>query len=299
VNALPEQIREKKAVALSSVIASMFLTGGKLAVGLMTGSLGILSEAAHSALDFGAAVITYFAVQVSDKPADRDHHYGYHKVENLSALVETFLLLITCVWIIKEATARLIFKETALEVNFWSFAVIIISIVVDFSRSRALSRAAKKYHSQALEADAMHFSSDILSSLVVLLGLILVRFDIKLADPLAALIVAVLVIVASIRLGKRAVDALLDRAPTELNEIVINEILCINGVCECHKLRLRQSGPRVYGDIHVVIHREINFLEGHEISRAIEEKLSAQGIDIVVHFEPEEEKQGGEEIRYN
>lgn len=288
MNTLHKQIEEKKAVALSSVIASMFLTGGKLFVGLMTGSLGILSEAAHSALDFGAALITYFAVRVSDKPADHNHHYGHHKVENLSALIETFLLLITCIWIIKEAVARLFFKEAVLEVNFWSFAIIIASILIDFSRARALSKAAIKYNSQALEADAMHFSSDILSSLVVLLGLILVQLDIKIADPIAALIVAILVIVASIRLGKRAVDALLDRAPKELSQIVINEIMCVNGVCDCHKIRLRQSGPRVYGDIHVVVKREITFIEGHEISNAIEERLASRGIDIVVHFEPEE-----------
>lgn len=299
MNDVQNQVAEKKAVALSSVFASMFLTGGKLTVGLLTGSLGILSEAAHSALDFGAALITYFAVRVSDKPADDTHHYGHHKVENLSALAETFLLLITCIWIIKEAVARLFFKEAELEVNIWSFAVIITSILIDFSRSRALARAAKKYNSQALEADAMHFSSDILSSIVVLFGLVLVSFDIKIADPIAALIVAILVIVASIRLGKRATDVLLDRAPVELNEIVINEILCINGVCDCHKIRLRQSGPRVYGDLHVVVKRDITFLEGHEISNTIEAKLAEHGIDIIVHFEPEAEKGGQEAVGSN
>lgn len=294
--ALEKQIKEKKSVALSSVFASIILTGGKLTVGLMTGSLGILSEAAHSALDFGAALITYFAVRVSDKPADDTHHYGHQKVENLSALAETFLLFITCIWIIKEAVSRLFFKEVPMEVNAWSYIVIILSIVIDFSRSRALSKTAKKYNSQALEADAMHFSSDILSSLVVLLGLILTQFNLKAADPVAALIVAALVIVASIRLSKKASDVLLDRAPQEMRDIVIEEVLCINGVCECHKLRLRQSGSRIYGDLHVVLQRELTFAEGHEISHTIEDQLSKHGIDIVVHFEPEEEKQGQESI---
>jgi len=284
-----EHIQEKKAVALSSVIASFFLTAGKLAVGLLTGSLGILSEAAHSGLDFAAALITYLAVRVSDKPADEEHHYGHAKVENFSALIESMLLLITCVWIIKEAVNRLFFREVALEVNIWSFAVLVVSIVVDFSRSRALARVAKKHNSQALEADALHFSSDILSSVVVLVGLVFAKFGITYADPLAALVVAVIVIVASWRLAKRTVDALLDKAPLGLSQSIADEVMAIPGVVGIHKVRLRQAGGRVHGDLHVVMKRDISFVDGHKISRIVEEKLAKHNSDIVVHFEPEDD----------
>ena len=158
--------REKRIVAATSVAAAVFLTGAKLIVGLMTGSLGILAEAAHSALDLVAAVITFFAVRISDRPADDSHPYGHGKVENLSALVETALLLLTCAWIVYEAVRRLFFADIAINPSLWAFLVIGLSIVIDFSRSRALSRVAKKYGSQALEADALHFSTDIWSSVL-------------------------------------------------------------------------------------------------------------------------------------
>lgn len=160
-------IKEKKKVALLSVFAAIFLTGFKLVVGVLTGSLGILSEALHSGLDLIAAVITYFSVRISDKPADKEHNYGHGKIENFSALIETILLVITCVWIIYEAVGRLISGKTQIEVTVWSYIVVISSIIIDISRSRALSKVAKKYNSQALEADALHFSTDIWSSAVV------------------------------------------------------------------------------------------------------------------------------------
>jgi len=163
---------EKTKVAGLSVFAAIFLTGFKLAVGLVTGSLGILSEALHSGLDLIAAVITYFSVRVSDTPADKRHNYGHGKIENFSAFIETILLLITCSWIVYEASNRLISGNTDIEVSIWSYIVISASIVIDITRSRALYRVAKKYNSQALEADALHFSTDIWSSSVVLVGLV-------------------------------------------------------------------------------------------------------------------------------
>lgn len=284
-----EGLKEKKAVALSSVFASLFMTGGKLAVGLLTGSLGILSEAAHSALDFGAALITYFAVRVSDKPADQDHHYGHAKIENFSALIESVLLFVTCAWIIKEAVSRLFFKNEPIEITVWSFAVIIVSIIIDFSRSRALSRAAKKYKSQALEADALHFSSDILSSLVVLVGLVFAKFGIMYADPLAAFLVAIIVIIASWRLAKRTIDALLDTAPAGLDRQIADEVMEIPGVAGVHKVRLRMSGGHVQGDLHLVMQRNISFVDGHKIATMVEQSLAKHSNDIVVHFEPQDD----------
>ncbi|MFN2227301.1 MAG: cation diffusion facilitator family transporter, partial [Anaerolineae bacterium] len=203
----PEATREKRAAALSSVVAAIFLTALKLVVGLMTGSLGILAEAAHSGLDLVAALVTFFAVRIADRPPDEHYRYGYGKVENLSALIETLLLLITCVWIIYEAIQRLFFKPVAIEASLWAFGVMAVSIVVDISRSRILYRAARKHNSQALEADALHFSTDIWSSSVVIGGLGLVWLSGRLGpewawlaqgDAVAALVVAAIVVYVSL-----------------------------------------------------------------------------------------------------
>ena len=169
-----QQLREKRMAAVTSVVAAVFLTALKTVVGVMTGSLGILAEAAHSTLDLGAALLTLFAVRVSDRPADADHPYGHGKVENLSALAETALLLVTCLWIVVEAVRRLVRADVEVDPSLWAFLTMGISIVVDVSRSRVLARTAKKYHSQALEADALHFSTDVWSSSVVIGGLALV-----------------------------------------------------------------------------------------------------------------------------
>src|SRR3984957_7143798 len=165
---------EKRAVAGSSVLAAIAITTLKIVVGVTTGSLGILSEAAHSVLDLIAAMVTFFSVQFSDKPADADHQYGHGKLENFSAFIETGLLRVTCVWIIYEAARRLFFRHVEIEPSIAAFAVLFISMAVDFWRSRALGRIAKKYDSQALEADALHLSTDIYSSGVVVAGLALV-----------------------------------------------------------------------------------------------------------------------------
>src|SRR6202166_1173536 len=165
---------EKRAVAGNSVVAALVITGLKIAVGITTGSLGILSEAAHSGLDLIAALLTYFSVGVSDKPADADHQYGHGKVENFSAFVETGLLLLTCAWIIYEAAVRLFFRHIEIEPSIAAFAVMLFSMGLDWWRSRVLGRIATKYDSQALEADALHFSTDIWSAGVVVLGLVLV-----------------------------------------------------------------------------------------------------------------------------
>jgi cation diffusion facilitator family transporter len=160
--------KEKKYIALTSVIAAVFLTAFKLGIGLWTNSLGILSEAAHSGLDLLAAIITLFAVSFADRPADEDHQYGHGKLENISAFIETLLLIVTCAWIVWEGVSRLLAHTHHIETNVWSFIVMGTSIVIDISRSRALYRVARKHNSQALEADALHFSSDVWSSLTVI-----------------------------------------------------------------------------------------------------------------------------------
>lgn len=295
----PEARREKSWAALSSVFAAIGLTVMKIIVGLWTGSLGILAEAAHSGLDLVAAVVTFFAVKISDKPADEDHLYGHGKVENLSALIETLLLLATCAWILYEATERLFFKPAKVEVTFWSFAVIIISIVIDISRSRMLHRAAKKFNSQALEADALHFSTDIWSSAVVLFGLICMKLSVLVAalgflaqaDAVAALFVALIVIWVSARLGLRTVNALLDRAPAGLREEITSAVETLDGVEDCHNVRLRHAGPQLFVDIHVTMDGSQSLAEAHALTESIELEIQrvAPGADVTVHPEPKEE----------
>ncbi|MBI5647910.1 MAG: cation diffusion facilitator family transporter [Ignavibacteriae bacterium] len=280
--------REKNFVAMTSVIAAIALTGGKLAVGLMTNSLGILSEAAHSGLDLVAAAITWIAVRAADRPPDEDHNFGHGKIENLSALVETLLLLLTCVWILYEAADRLLGGGHPVEVTYWSFIVIIVSIVIDFSRSRALSRVARKYHSQALEADALHFQTDIYSSFVVLIGLVSVLLGYPAADAIAALLVAAIVIWISLQLGKRTIDVLLDRVPAGMQATLTDGIRGVDGVRDVRSLRLRQSGARTFIDTVVGIDRRNTFDDVHRIMDDVEARIAelVPRSDAIVHAEP-------------
>ncbi len=281
-------VREKKNIALTSVLAAVLLTGMKLVVGLTTNSLGILSEAAHSGLDLLAALITYFAVSVSDKPPDEDHQYGHGKMENVSALFETILLLVTCGWIIWEAVGRLLTRSAHVEATVWSYGVIVFAIVIDFSRSRALSRVAKKHHSQALEADALHFASDIWSSLTVLVGLVCVSLGYMSIDSVAAMAVALLVLFVSYRLGKRTIDALMDRVPEGLARKVGDSIRNVDGVEELRSMRVRGSGSRIFVDATVGIRRTMPFERAHRIMDDIEKAIHSvrSETDVTVHAEP-------------
>jgi cation diffusion facilitator family transporter len=289
--------KEKQGAASSSVFAAALLTLLKLVVGMLTGSLGILSEAAHSGLDLVAALVTFFAVRISDQPPDEEHQYGHGKVENLSALVETLLLLATCVWIFYEVIQRLFFKTVEVEATVWAFLVMVISVVVDINRSRMLYRVARKYNSQALEADALHFSTDIWSSLTVIAGLGLVRLSdylgpewawLEKADAVAALVVAIIVVYVSVQLGKRAVAVLLDTAPPGLADRIRAEVVRLPGVQVVGPVRIRQSGASTFIDLAAGTARSISLEEAHEIAEAVENRvteLSPQS-DVVVHVEP-------------
>lgn len=281
---------EKSRVAFFSVLAAILLTSFKILVGVLTNSLGILSEALHSGLDLVAAVITLFAVRVADKPADKTHNYGHGKVENLSALVETLLLFVTCFWIISEAISRLTSDKQEIKVTFWSYAVVIVSIAIDFTRSRALSRAAKKHNSQALEADALHFSTDIWSSAVVLLGLIFANFGILSADSIAALIVAVIVIYVSFKLGKKAIDALLDRTPEETVSKIEAVLELAKGITRYHDLRVRTMGAETLVEINIHVTPGITIEEAHRISHDVEHEImrAIERCEVHIHIEPEE-----------
>jgi cation diffusion facilitator family transporter len=283
-------VKEKKRVALISVGAAIFLTGFKLVIGTLTGSLGILSEALHSGLDLVAAVITYFSVRISDKPADKEHNYGHGKIENLSALIETILLVITCVWIIYEAVSRLASGKTHIEVTIWSYIVVISSILIDIRRSRALSKVAKKYNSQALEADALHFSTDIYSSAVVLLGLICANFGLFFADSVAALFVALIVLFVSYKLGKRAIEVLLDKAPQETIEKVENVLKTYNEVMLYHSLKIRTAGADTFIKFNIHLNPTSILKDVHGLCDKIEKDLNAEipRSEVYIHAEPQD-----------
>lgn len=280
---------EKRKVAGWSVLAAIFLTGFKFVVAILTGSLGLLSEALHSGLDLVAAVITYFSVRLSDKPPDKEHNFGHGKIENFSALVETILLFVTCIWIIYEAINRLITGKTEIEVNIWSYIVVISSIIIDISRSRALSRVAKKYNSQALEADALHFSTDIWSSSVVLLGLICAQFGFFFADPVAALVVAMIVFFISYRLGKRSMDVLLDKAPRDAVKYIHATLSEFPEIIRFHNIKVRTAGADTFVKVNIHLKPDLSLQEVHEICDRVEEKIKQKisRCEVFVHPEPE------------
>jgi cation diffusion facilitator family transporter len=294
---------EKRAVAGNSVLAAIAITSLKIVVGLSTGSLGILSEAAHSGLDLVAAIVTFLSIRVSDKPADADHQYGHGKVENFSAFIETGLLLLTCIWIVYEAFERLFFRKVEIEPSIAAFAVMLLSIGLDYWRSRALGRIAVKYDSQALEADALHFSTDIWSSAVVILGLLLVQFGhsfgigwMRTADPLSALVVAGVVIYVSSRLARKTIDALLDAAPAGVRSQIMDAVSKIAGVLEVDRVRIRRAGNRYFADLSIGLARNVTFQRSEQMADAVTSTVHdiLPDADVVVHSIPRAQR--GENI---
>jgi cation diffusion facilitator family transporter len=292
---LEQEQREKRSVALTSVLACLALVIMKSVIGLTSNSLGVLSEAAHSGLDLIATLITYFSVRVADKPADADHQYGHAKIENFGAFLETGLLLVACTWIVWEALERLLHKEAQVEASFLAFSVLFLTMGIDFFRARALGRVARKYGSQALEADALHFSTDLWTTLVVIFGLGAVwaggRLEIpwlRHADPIAALIVAAMVISIGFRLAKRSIDVLLDAAPAGLRAQVEAAAGTVAGVLSVDRVRTRRAGNRVFVDITIAVPRTSSFERVHGISDQVEQAVrNAVGeVDVVVHMEP-------------
>ena len=286
---------EKRSVAANSVVAALAITALKIFVGVATGSLGILSEAAHSGLDLIAAAVTLFSVRVSDKPADAEHQYGHGKFENFSAFIETGLLLVTCLIIIYEAIKRLFFHHVEIEPSVAAFLVMFASMAVDFWRSRALGRIAAKYDSQALQADALHFSTDIWSSAMVVLGLALVLVGRRMgvpwlieADPVAALFVAGVIMLVSTRLARKTVDALLDTAPAGARSEIINALGKVDGLLEVDRVRIRRAGNHYFADVSVGLARNVTFQKSgqvaDEVTRAVHRLLP--NTDVVVHSVP-------------
>ena len=251
-------MNDKEKAALGSIAASAGLTAAKAVVGLLTGSLAILSEAAHSLLDLAATVMTYFAVRISGKPADAEHQYGHGKIESVTALAETALLFLLSIAVIWEAAQRLIGAQAhVVEATIAAFAIIAASIIVDFFRARTLGRVAKETSSEALEADALHFGSDMWSSIAVLIGLGGVALGYSWADAAAAIVVAVFICIAGWRLGRRTINTLTDTAPAGVSEHVAAIARRVPGIVAVDSVRVRPAGTVIFVDLGVGVSRTL------------------------------------------
>jgi cation diffusion facilitator family transporter len=273
----PAGASRKQAAALASIAASALLAFAKLAAGLWSGSLSLLSEAGHAGVDTGATILTYFAVREGDKPADDEHHYGHGKFESLAALAETGLLFGLALFVVVEAGRRLLDNNGEnVDAGWPVFAVLGLSIAIDFVRSRQLSRVAEQEGSDALAADALHFASDLISSLLVLIGLGATRLGFAQGDALAAVGVAVFICVAGFRLGKRTIETLLDAAPQELVPAFQKLIEEAPGVIELEDLRLRRVGPNVIGEARIAVSRALSIEQAARIKDASIAAITAQ-----------------------
>jgi len=305
--------RAKRSAAIFSVFAAALVTALKLLTGLLTASLGMLSEAAHSGTDLIASAITLFSVQASDRPADEDHNYGHGKIESLSAFVETFIMLASCIWLVSEAVRRIVsHHHLALRLSPWPFAVLAFSIAIDFTRSRTLSRIAREHTSDALAADSVHFATDMWASLAVMVGLAatyagerLVLPWLEYADPLAAIAVSGVILRVSWRLARRTVDALLDATPTtdpsdgpqskdakqskdQLRQNLIRDLRAIPGVMSVDRLRTRRSGADYFADVTLGMPRNLTFQRSEQLTMAATEAVRRHlpGADVVIHTVP-------------
>ena len=284
-NSLEEKVR----VAITSIIASASLALLKLVVGLSTNSLGILSESLHSGLDFVAAMMTLYAVRIVMRPRDLKYTYGYAKFESISSLLQILLLFAVAAWVFYEGIERILaFEAIRPEVTIVSFAIMFISIGIDFGRSRALYRTARKYGSQALEADALHFKADMFSSAIVLVGLSLVFFlDIPKADAYAAIAVAGMIVYTSLGLGRRTLDVLLDKAPKGAYHQILESVSGLEGVDRPHDIRIRKMGPETQVDMHIEVPRTYTHDTAHKVATIVEEKVKQilPNSEVLVHVD--------------
>ncbi|HEX4380380.1 MAG TPA: cation-efflux pump [Candidatus Acidoferrum sp.] len=299
---LSAEVREKRQAALLSVGSAIVLVSLKAFLVLRTGSLGVLSEALHSGLDLVAAVITFLSVRVSDQPADERHPYGHGKFENFSAFVETALLLITALYIIFEAFERLFFRAVHIQPSITAVVVLAFALVIDMTRAKALAGVVKKYPSEALEADALHFSTDVWSTMVVIAGIGLVWAGeawnipwLVYADALAGLGVAGVILWVGSQLGKRTIEALLDTAPQGLPQEISRAVSRMDGVLDVVRVRVRRAGNRHFVDATVSVPRTASLGQVHELTDAIEKRIGEiVPADVIVHPEPRAPK--GEDL---
>ena len=288
---------EKRRVARHSMLAAASMTLLKFAAGIASGSLGVLSDSAHSGLDLAGAALTYFSVRVSDKPADEDHTYGHGKFENMSSFGEVILMIASSAWIIWEAVTRILHHEVAVRHTLWPAVVVLASIAVDFWRSRKLGMVAGLTGSPALATDAFHFSSDIWASVAVLAGLgfnwIGTRYDVavlRYADPVAALVISLMILRLTVRVGREAVSALLDEVPTETRRRILVEVTRVPGVLAVEQARVRRAGAGYFADLTLALPRRFTFEHTGELVREATEAVhrALPKADVVIHTVPRE-----------
>jgi cation diffusion facilitator family transporter len=287
-------VTPQRRTALVSIVAATLLIGIKLVTGLATGSLGLISEAAHSGIDLIAALLTFFAVGVAGRPADPGHPYGHGKAEHLAALAEAGILVGLSLAVGAIAAGRLVGGGThQIEVTWWALAVIGVVIVVDASRAVISWRASRRYSSPAFATNALHFASDLAGSTAVLIGLLAARAGHPAADAAAALFVALLVLVAAARLVRQNADVLMDRSPTRAHEAALRAIEDLEDV-DVRRLRMRSAAGRHFADVVIGVPPAAAVEQGHAAASAVEDAVerAVPGADVVVHVEPREDEAG-------
>jgi cation diffusion facilitator family transporter len=295
VSTVPGFSAEKRRVALHSMLAAAAMTLLKLAAGIVSGSLGVLSDAAHSALDLAGAALTFFSVRVSDKPADEDHTYGHGKIENISSLAEAGLMVVSCAWIIWEALRRILTQNIELHHSLWPVLVLLASIGVDWWRSRQLREVAERTNSPALAMDAFHFASDIWATLAVLAGLgaswLGTQFNhhwLRHADPVAAIVVSVMILRITFTLTRETLGVLMDQISADTRRQVINEVERVPGVLAVEQARVRRAGPAYFADLTIALPRHFTFEHTGELVREATEAVqrALPQADVVIHTVP-------------
>lgn len=273
----------------------------KLWAGIASGSIGMLSEAAHSGLDLIASIIILASVTVSDRPADEAHAYGHGKIENLAAFTETLLMVVSVVWILAEAVERIVGHAAPLRLSIWPFAVLLLSMLVDFLRSRALGRVARRTRSQALETDAWHFSMDIWSSLAVIGGLLAGAASerwglhwLRFGDPLAAVVVSIIILRICWRLARQTANILTDAAPVEVRHQVVDSLREVPDILGVERVRIRVSGNHYFADLSVGMARSLSFQRAEQIKERIAATVRRvlPDADVIVNVVP---RAGGSE----
>ena len=277
------------------MLAAAAMTLLKLAAGIFSGSLGVLSDAAHSGLDLAGAALTFFSVRVSDKPADEDHTYGHGKVENISSFVEVGLMAVSCAWIIGEAVARIVHHTVELRHSIWPVLVLVTSITVDYWRSRQLRNVAKRTGSPALATDAFHFASDIWATVAVLAGLgaswagaFFGIWWLRYADPLAAVMVSLMILRITLRVARETVDVLMDHIPVETRRHIVSEVERVPGVLAVEQARVRKAGPAYFADLTLALPRRYTFEHTGELVRAATDAVhrALPEADVVIRTVP-------------
>lgn len=283
-----DQALTPQRTTLVSIAAAGLLVALKLGVGLVTGSLGLISTGIESSGDVVAATLTFFAVRLGGRPADREHPYGHRRAENLGALGEAAILLAGGLLVAVEAVGHLLGASKAPGIHWYQFAVIAVALIVDLSRTIVSERTARRYGSAALHSNAFHFAGDMAGSLTVLVGLILVRAGFAQGDDIAALLVAAIIGAAAMRLISDNANVLMDRTPTEAREAAEHAIADLRADIELSRLRLRESAGRYFADVVVTVPPGQAVVEGHQSANLIEAAVETAlpGSDVVVHVEP-------------